>query len=100
MEKVGHASKTLGGRGQQSKIDNSWLSEFGWGKHTLETGYVRCGLLGNHCAVCCSDAVLILIMIANPDDAMSNLTRAHKKEETYVRLMILCRKCNFLILFD
>ena len=38
MEKLKRTS-TLG-KGQRAKIDNSSLSELGWGKHTLEAAFV------------------------------------------------------------
>jgi hypothetical protein len=88
MEKLSSAVETLG-KGLQTHIDAAWTSELGWGKHTLEMGLLECDegpylLRGHHCAFCCTDIGILAIFMSNPDDPMSQLSRARRREEKYL----------------
>ena len=72
------------GKGQQLRIDNSWLSEIGWGKNTLQMGYVHSDLVKSHCAICCTPIGIVCISVSNPTDPTSHMSRTRKKEEKFL----------------
>lgn len=83
MEKLNEKNKALG-KGQQARIDSSWLSELGWGRHSLETGVIHCGSLRHNCAVSCSVSHLLVILVSDPEDLISQMSRTRRKEEKYI----------------
>jgi hypothetical protein len=85
MEKLKTCHHTLAGRGLSNKVDNSWLSEYEWGKHTLQPAYVHYkDTVNHHCTVCCNDEAIVLILIADADDPKAQFSRARQLENTYI----------------
>lgn len=81
MERITNGTNFHGNHGLATILDSSLASEFGWGRHTLESAVLTIGERVIHVCVCCSDTGIAFVTIADPSEHANSFMRGSKKKE-------------------